>query len=151
MKLSTKSRYGLRALCHIAHRGYATVPTIAAAQTIPARYLEEIIRELREAGFVVGKRGPGGGYRLAREASDIAVGDIITTLSVTPSEAGESLDEVTRMAEDRVEARFRDAVGMLSLDDLLDEASGEDRAIAPTTRPASDQASESYGQEAWPC
>ena len=57
MKLSTKSRYGLRALCHIAHRGYATVPTIAAAQTIPARYLEEIIRELREAGFVDARSG----------------------------------------------------------------------------------------------
>ena len=73
MQLSTKARYGLRALCHVAHRGYASAHVIAEQQAIPSRYLEEIIGELRKAGFVVGKRGPRGGYKLARPAADIAV------------------------------------------------------------------------------
>lgn len=123
MKLSKKARYGLRALCHIANRGHATVQNIAQIQTIPTRYLEEIIRELREAGFVVGKRGPRGGYRLARPASEIVVGDIISALTIEPTGAGASLDAVVRVAEHTVETRFRDAVGVLKLDALLGEAS----------------------------
>ena len=43
MKLTTKARYGLRAMCHVAHRGYASAQTIATHQAIPSRYLEEII------------------------------------------------------------------------------------------------------------
>ena len=69
MRLSTKARYGVRALVHIAHHGYASAQAIAERQAIPARYLEEIIGELRRAGLVVGKRGPRGGYRLGRPAA----------------------------------------------------------------------------------
>ena len=122
MKLSTKARYGLRALCHVAYRGYASAHTIAEKQAIPSRYLEEIIGDLRKAGFVVGKRGPRGGYRLARPASEIAVGDIISTLSNSGAGAGTSSDEITRLVEDHVDARFREAVGHLKLEDLLGEA-----------------------------
>jgi Rrf2 family protein len=123
MKLSKKARYGLRALCHVANRGHATVQTIAHTQTIPTRYLEEIIRELRQAGFVVGKRGPRGGYRLARPASEIELGDIISALSIEPGGTGASSDAVVRVVEDQVEARFREAVGVLKLEDLLGQAS----------------------------
>src|SRR5690606_1034496 len=87
------------------------------------RYLEEIIGELRKAGFVVGKRGPRGGYRLARPANEIAVAEVIRTLtSPSSAGAGESSDEITRIVENAVDARFREAVGELSLDQLLGEA-----------------------------
>lgn len=123
MRLSTKARYGLRALCHVAYRGYASAQTIAEKQAIPSRYLEEIIGELRKAGFVVGKRGPRGGYRLARPANEIAVSEVIRTLSNSASAGtGESSDEITRIVENAVDARFREAVGELSLDQLLGEA-----------------------------
>jgi Rrf2 family iron-sulfur cluster assembly transcriptional regulator len=125
MQLSTKARYGLRALCHVAHRGYASAHVIAEQQAIPSRYLEEIIGELRKAGFVVGKRGPRGGYKLARPAADIAVAEVLQALS-TPTNGGPSTgdpqDEITRMVERSVDARFEAAVGQLSLEQLLGEA-----------------------------
>ena len=100
MRLSTKARYGLRALCHVAHRGYASAQVIAEHQAIPSRYLEEIIGELRRAGFVVGKRGPRGGYRLAKPPAEIAVSDVLRALSGGPgSSTGEPQDEITALVE----------------------------------------------------
>lgn len=123
MRLTTKVRYGLRALCHVAYRGYASAHVIAEHQAIPSRYLEEIIGELRKAGFVIGKRGPRGGYRLARPADEIAVADIIEVLSSPGSASTESpQDEITRLVERSVDARFESAVGELSLEQLIGEA-----------------------------
>src|SRR5690349_21967979 len=123
MRLSTKVRYGLRALTHVAHRGYASAQTIAEQQAIPSRYLEEIIGELRKAGFVVGKRGPRGGYRLARPAGEIAVSEVITVLSNSGSaNTGAPQDEITRLVEDSVDQRIESAVGELSLEQLIGEA-----------------------------
>jgi Rrf2 family iron-sulfur cluster assembly transcriptional regulator len=123
MRLSTKVRYGLRALCHVAYRGYASAHVIAEQQAIPSRYLEEIIGELRKAGFVVGKRGPRGGYRLAKPADEIAVAEVIEVLSSgANSNTGEPQDEITRLVERSVDKRFELAVGELSLEQLIGEA-----------------------------
>jgi Rrf2 family iron-sulfur cluster assembly transcriptional regulator len=123
MRLSTKVRYGLRALTHVAHRGYASAQVIAEQQAIPSRYLEEIIGELRKAGLVVGKRGPRGGYRLARPAGEIAVSEVISVLTNSGSAAtGEPQDEITRFVEDSVDQRIESAVGELSLEQLIGEA-----------------------------
>lgn len=122
--MTTKARYGLRALCHVAHRGYASAHVIAEQQAIPSRYLEEIIGELRKAGFVVGKRGPRGGYRLARPAAEIAVSEVLQTLAASPGNnaTGEPQDEITRLVENSVDQRIEDAVSSLSLEQLLGEA-----------------------------
>lgn len=123
MRLTTKVRYGLRALCHVAYRGYASAHVIAEQQSIPSRYLEEIIGELRKAGFVVGKRGPRGGYRLAKPAGEIAVADIIDVLTTqSNTSTGEPQDEITRLVEFSVDQRFESAVGELSLEQLIGEA-----------------------------
>jgi Rrf2 family transcriptional regulator, iron-sulfur cluster assembly transcription factor len=123
MRLSTKVRYGLRALCHVAYRGYASAHVIAEQQAIPSRYLEEIIGELRKAGFVVGKRGPRGGYRLAKPADEIAVSEVIEVLSSgAANNTGEPQDEITRLVERSVDKRFELAVGELSLEQLIGEA-----------------------------
>lgn len=123
MRLTTKVRYGLRALCHVAYRGYASAHVIAEQQSIPSRYLEEIIGELRKAGFVVGKRGPRGGYRLAKPAGEIAVADIIDVLTTqSNTSTGEPQDEITRLVESSVDQRFETAVGELSLEQLIGEA-----------------------------
>jgi Rrf2 family iron-sulfur cluster assembly transcriptional regulator len=123
MRLSTKVRYGLRALTHVAHRGYASAQVIAEQQAIPSRYLEEIIGELRKAGLVVGKRGPRGGYRLARPAGEIAVSEVISVLTNSGSATtGEPQDEITRFVEDSVDQRIESAVGELSLEQLIGEA-----------------------------
>jgi len=132
MRLTTKARYGLRALCHVAHRGYASAQTIAERQSIPSRYLEEIIGELRRAGLVIGKRGPRGGYRLAKPADEIAVSDVLRALATAngTSATGEPLDEITALVEQSVDDRLQAAVGSLNLNDLLGEAAERHRRSA---------------------
>jgi len=132
MRLTTKARYGIRALCHVAHRGYASAQVIAERQAIPSRYLEEIIGELRRAGLVIGKRGPRGGYRLAKPPEEIAVSDVLQALATTgnTTNTGDPLDEITALVERSVDDRLQAAVGSLNLNDLLDEASERHRRTA---------------------
>jgi Rrf2 family transcriptional regulator, iron-sulfur cluster assembly transcription factor len=132
MRLSTKARYGLRALVHVAHRGYASAQTIADQQSIPSRYLEEIIGELRRAGLVVGKRGPRGGYRLARPAAEISVSEVLAALATTHGDGnpGPPQDEITVLVERSIDDRLRAALGDLRLDQLLGEARERHRRSA---------------------
>lgn len=80
MQLPPNIVYGLRTLCHLAHFGKGVTADIACINQIPRRYLEEIIGKLRDAELVRGKRGRGGGYRLARPASAITVLEVVTLL-----------------------------------------------------------------------
>jgi Rrf2 family protein len=75
MRLSTKSRYGLRALFDIAyHHGTspAQIQDISRRQQISPRYLEQIFQNLKRAGILKSKRGPQGGYTLARKPDHIS-------------------------------------------------------------------------------
>lgn len=132
MRLTTKARYGLRALCHVANRGYASAQVIAEHQAIPSRYLEEIIGELRRAGFVIGKRGPRGGYRLAKPPEEIIISDVLRALSSSAAvnTTGEPQDEITALVERSVDDRLQQAVGDLKLDQLLGEARERHRRSA---------------------
>ncbi|MBR3396356.1 MAG: Rrf2 family transcriptional regulator [Lachnospiraceae bacterium] len=83
MKLSTKGRYGLRALIDLAaHEGRDTVSiaSISSRQNISEAYLEQLMRSLRKAGLIESVRGAGGGYRLAKNAEEISVGDALRAL-----------------------------------------------------------------------
>lgn len=81
MQISNKCYYALRALFELARRYRDQRPikiaNIASAQSIPKRFLEVILNELRQGGFVESRRGVDGGYLLAREPDDISVGEII--------------------------------------------------------------------------
>ena len=80
MKISTKSRYGLRAVFDIAYHsaGLSTqVKEISARQAISPRYIEQIFQKLKKAGIIKSIRGPSGGYYLARKFDKISVGDIV--------------------------------------------------------------------------
>ncbi len=80
MRLSTKSRYGLRALFDMAyHAGTlpAQIKDISRRQEISPRYLEQIFQDLKKAGLLKSRRGPQGGYFLARKPDEITVMDII--------------------------------------------------------------------------
>lgn len=84
MRFSTTTRYGLRAIVHIAREGHiCSVKEISEAEEIPVKYLEKIIRKLAKAGFIEVKRGSTGGYFLARPAGRITVDDIVGTLEKT--------------------------------------------------------------------
>ena len=83
MRLSNKGRYGVCAIFDIAFHndGRATqIKEIAERQGIPARFLEQIFQDLKRAGLVASRRGPRGGYQLARPATDIRLGDIVRAL-----------------------------------------------------------------------
>ncbi len=102
MKLSSKGRYGVRAVFDVAFHndGKATqIKDIAERQAIPARFLEQIFQDLKRAGIVTSKRGPRGGYQLAREPDVLTLGDVVRALEgpidlVSPEsgEIGESVD-----------------------------------------------------------
>ena len=80
MKISTKSRYGLRAVFDIAYHsaGLSTqVKEISARQAISPRYIEQIFQKLKKAGIIKSIRGPSGGYYLAKKFDEISVGDIV--------------------------------------------------------------------------
>lgn len=86
MRLSTKTRYGVRAIFDIAFHaqaqpGVATqAKDIARREAIPLRYLEQIFQDLKRAGLVESKRGPRGGYYLKREPAAITLGDVVRAL-----------------------------------------------------------------------
>ena len=80
MKLSTKSRYGLRALFDIAYNSGnlpAQIQDISRRQEISPRYLEQIFQSLKKVGILKSKRGPQGGYCLSRSPEEISVRDVI--------------------------------------------------------------------------
>lgn len=134
MKLSNKGRYAVRALFDIAFHGEgasAQIKEIAERQAIPLRFLEQIFQDLRKAGLVSGKRGPRGGYQLAKAAAAISLGDIFRALdgalAIYAGEeersAGDSAsigvtDAAFRELSQRIEACF-DA---LTLEDLCERA-----------------------------
>ncbi|MGA3339359.1 MAG: Rrf2 family transcriptional regulator [Methylocella sp.] len=81
--LTKKGKYGLKAMVHLAGRpvGETTlVSDIAHANEIPKKFLDTILGELRNAGFVFSKKGKGGGYTLARPPHEIKVGHIVRVL-----------------------------------------------------------------------
>lgn len=86
MKLSTKGRYAMVALADIALQpsdGLVTLGEISERQDISLPYLEQLFVKLRRAEIVSSVRGPGGGYRLARPASDIRVVEILAAVDET--------------------------------------------------------------------
>lgn len=83
MMLSTKGRYAVMAMVDLAQMSQGTpvsLAEIAARQEITLSYLEQIFARLRRAKLIFSVRGPGGGYVLAREMSDITVRDIISAV-----------------------------------------------------------------------
>ena len=86
MKLSTKGRYAMVALVDIAMNGVeaqVSLADISKRQDISLPYLEQLFVKLRRAELVRSIRGPGGGYQLSRNASDIRVADILAAVDET--------------------------------------------------------------------
>ena len=107
MRLSTQSRYGVRAIFDIAYHseGLETqVKDISRRQGISQRYLEQIFQKLKKAGIVGSKRGPSGGYFLGKKPESISLGEVIrvTEGGINPVRcinAGDSRQPCERSAE----------------------------------------------------
>ncbi|RMH61638.1 MAG: Rrf2 family transcriptional regulator [Zetaproteobacteria bacterium] len=84
MRLTSKGRYAVSAMVDLAkqqHSGPVALASISERQFISLSYLEQLFRRLREGGLVRSVRGPGGGYLLARPASDITVAEVIRAVN----------------------------------------------------------------------
>lgn len=78
--LSQRARYAMKALLYLADhsdRAAVQIGEIAEAQSIPRKFLELILLDLKKAGMVDSTRGKAGGYRLSRPASEISFGEVI--------------------------------------------------------------------------
>jgi Rrf2 family iron-sulfur cluster assembly transcriptional regulator len=85
MQLSTRGRYAVMAMAELAARetpdGHpVTLAELAGCQGLSLCYLEQLFCKLRRAGLVVSARGPGGGYRLARPADQVAIADVLAAV-----------------------------------------------------------------------
>jgi Rrf2 family protein len=94
MAITQKSRYALRAILELSLRfgqGPTSIAEIAKAQSIPARFLEAILAQLKRANIVESRRGNEGGYVLARPPGLVSVGDVLRVVqgTLTEADAGE--------------------------------------------------------------
>jgi len=133
MKLSTKGKYGVRAVFEIARhygKGPITSKEISDRQGISFSYLEQILHKLGKAGMVESVRGPAGGYLLGRKPQDLTIGDIVRVLEgpialshcLEPGESGDCYqadDCMARMVWSKVGAKIEEALDSISFQDLL--------------------------------
>lgn len=142
MKVSTKGRYALRTMLDLAmHDTGALIPLkdIASRQGITIKYLEQVMNLLSKAGYVRSVRGAGGGYHLARKASEYTVGDILRVAegSLVPVACLEDEINQCEKASDCMTLSFwkglsdtiNDYVDSVTLEDLLIQGQQHDFSI----------------------
>ena len=147
MRVTTRTRYAIRALYHLAfHRSGAATQAkeIAEVQKIPLRFLEQILQDLRRAGVIEARRGPRGGYALARPPAEISMADVLRAVRgpleellgvEEPDDGASGSNDVPALVWGEVGSRL---IGVLEQSTLADfiaraEASGVRRAVAPAT------------------
>ena len=147
MKLSTRGRYGLRALIDLAvNQGDGTVSAqnIAKRQGISEGYLEQLIRIMKNGGLVISVRGAGGGYRLPRPAEKISVGDILRCLEGSldavecPALEGNDCSTADACVTKFVWKRINDAIANAVDSILLSELAEEEKKLNPQKKPLTD-------------
>lgn len=141
IRISTRGRYALRAivdlaLCH--DESPVLRQTIAENQGISADYVAQLFRSLGKAGLVEGVKGPGGGYRIARDPTTISAGDIVRAVEgpialahcVLPDDTSSCKRQsrcVTHRLWKRLSTTLATHLDKVSLQDLCDEANLEPR------------------------
>lgn len=130
MKISTKGRYGLRAMVDLAVYSagdHLSLKSIAERQNVSEGYLEQVFSTLRKAGLINSIKGAQGGYALANEPSSITVGAVLRALEGNLSIIDEkSLEEKTN---DKIEDCIREKVWNTinsSINDVVDNINLED-------------------------
>ncbi len=136
MKISTKGRYGLRAIIDLAQYSAiepVSINSIATRQGISERYLEQLMTLLKKAGIIKSIRGAGGGYVLAKEMEEISVGDVLRALegSLEPVECAGFNEEdscqaagacVTKYVWQRINDSINRTVNEISIKQLVEES-----------------------------
>ena len=135
MKFSHRTIYGLRALLDLAYHGSARpiqLREVAERAQVPVRFLEQIFLDFKQAGLVESKRGPKGGYVLAREPGELSMIAVFEAVSDAPSwdppavggeqEGGGSVSQVADGLCVGVIEGLRARLGGVTLADLMERA-----------------------------
>ena len=137
MKISTKGRYGLRAVVDLAvysEKTPVSLSSISKRQNISVSYLEQLIPKLRRAGIVESVRGANGGYRLCISPAEISIGAILRALEGEirtvdcPKEPGEethcisSNRCVTKFVWEKINDSINDTIDHIFLSELAEKA-----------------------------
>ncbi|MDO9418159.1 RrF2 family transcriptional regulator [Pararhizobium sp.] len=141
--LTKKGKYGLKALVDLAQLDIgetAFVSEIAVRNNIPKKFLDTILLDLRKAGILRSKKGPGGGYCLSRPACDIHIGQVIRTLdgplapircaSRTAFEACDDCSDPTGCHVRRSMSHVRDAIASILDNMTLEQFAANDNSPA---------------------
>jgi len=131
MKLSTKSRYGVRILIDIAMNEMdepVRLAGVAERQEVSARYLEQVAADLRKAGYLRSVKGAQGGYRLAMPPKNIIIGNILRLfegdiqLTDDPQANGTPIDRTLQKSlYDKLNREAAAYLDSLTLQDLLEQ------------------------------
>ncbi len=133
MKLSSRSRYGFRAILELAveyGNGPLQIKTIAKREDISNKYLEQLVAMLKASGLVRSIRGPKGGYELTRPPGDVKLSEVFTTLEgpvVTveclehPEFCPRCTECVTRDVWAQMQSAIMGVLESMTLQDLVDK------------------------------
>jgi len=129
MRATQQLKYALYGVFDLAYHGGdrpVRIQEIGARQNIPARYLEQIFQKLRRAGLVASKRGPGGGYVLARPAEAIRLSDVIVAVQGSvlrePSPSEGSTEPATAFVWEELRGALHGVLARRSVAELCSEA-----------------------------
>jgi Rrf2 family protein len=131
MRLSTRSRYGVRLMLELAlnyNKGYTLLKKIARKEDISEKYLSQLVIPLKASGLIVSSRGAHGGYRLAKDPNLITIKDIVHILEGNislvecvdnPSVCDRSSTCSTRTVWEMLDKKISDTLSSIALSDLV--------------------------------
>ena len=139
MKISTKGRYGIRALIDLvvnSECGSVTLKAISERQEISERYLEQIFSLLRKSGLIIGRKGAQGGYILSKNPNEITVGEVLEALEgesllIDINEDEENCMErfVNKIIWSEINKKINDYFDSITLECIVDEYRKEKEEI----------------------
>jgi Rrf2 family transcriptional regulator, iron-sulfur cluster assembly transcription factor len=144
MRFSLQVQYAICGVFDLAYNGHGEpvqIRVISERQSIPARYLEQIFGRLRRSEIVASKRGPGGGYTLARTAATITLREVLEAVEGSLEESM-GMDDGATERDNRPDflwqalaARIADALDATTIEQLCSEAARADVPRAEAAAP----------------
>jgi Rrf2 family iron-sulfur cluster assembly transcriptional regulator len=136
MKLSSKARYAVEAMFELALHPHApvTLASIAEGQRISQSYMEQLFMRLRRAGLIEGARGPGGGYRLGKEADEITIAAIVKavdSIGTRSRNKGAAADAPSTLMWNDLSTRIHDFLDDVTLEQLIADFQQGDATVTP--------------------
>lgn len=134
MRVSKRTEYALRAIIHLARLQpgqFVQSRDVARMEKLPNKFLESVLLGLKRLGYLESKVGSGGGYRLARKSSSIAIGELLRALEekdrVDPSLPKDAMpgEIALKLIEDRLAAAHSQLLDKLSLEKLVEEVNAK--------------------------